>query len=45
MSNKDQTYVTKMDPGLSRQGGPLQVLRSPAPGQEPEPEPEIEAEP
>jgi len=36
-------YVTKIDPRLAGQGGPLQVLSSPKPA--PEPEPELEAEP
>lgn len=35
-------YVTKVDPRLSRNAGPLQVLSSPKPA--PEPEPEAEAE-
>ncbi|HET9970364.1 MAG TPA: hypothetical protein VFQ68_19175 [Streptosporangiaceae bacterium] len=35
-------YVTKVDPSLTRKGGPLQVLSSPKAA--PEPEPEAEAE-
>lgn len=35
-------YVTKIDPRLSRAGGPLQVLSSPKPAAEPEPEAEAE---
>lgn len=38
-------YVTKIDPGLSSKGGPLQVLSSPKAAPVPEPEPEAEAEP
>lgn len=37
-------YVTKIDPGLSRKDGPLQVLSSPKAAPRPEPEPEAEAE-
>lgn len=35
-------YVTKIDPRLTRKGGPLQVLSSPKPAAEPEPELEAE---
>lgn len=35
-------YVTKIDPGLTRKGGPLQVLSSPKATAEPEPEAEAE---
>lgn len=40
---KDQTYVTKIDPRLKPDRGPLQVLSSPKAA--PEPEAELEAEP